>query len=212
MATFSSVPRIGITGNIGSGKTSVCQLFEIMGIPVYYADFHAKRLMTDDSALVAGIRQLLGAAAYLPDGELNRSFVAQAVFGDEAKLRALNALVHPAVGQDGHRWHTSPQNKSYPYTLYEAALLYESGHAAAFDYVIVVTAPEELRLKRVIQRDLTTRQAVLARMTHQWPEEKKIARADFIIQNDSQHSLVQQVWHLHRQLLQLTDRSHVPKQ
>lgn len=196
-----SILQVGITGGIGSGKTTVCQLFETLGIPVYYADIRAKELMVEDPDLAAAIRNTFGEKAYTPEGQLDRAFLAGIVFKDPEKLAQLNGLVHPAVGRDSERWQARQQG--VPYTLREAALIYESGSFKHLDKVIVVTAPRELRLQRVMKRDNTSRSAIEARMSKQMPEEEKAARADFIINNDGKHSLIRQVLEIHRQLLHL---------
>lgn len=190
--------KVGITGGIGSGKTTVCRVFEWLGIPVYYADDRAKWLMTHDAALHEGITELFGAEAYLPDGSLNRSHIAGRAFQDAGILKKLNGLVHPAVHRDGELWH---QSQNAPYTLREAALLYESGGYSLLDKMIVVTAPAELRIQRVTARDGTERAAVEARMAQQWPEEEKVALADYIIRNDGETALLPQILEIHRCLL-----------
>lgn len=188
--------KVGITGGIGSGKTTVCKIFEALGIPVYYADERAKRLMVENADLAAGIRQLLGSDAYFEDGSLNRRYIAQQVFSDPDKLAKLNRLVHPAVGRDGEQWHAA--QKGVPYTLKEAAILFESNSHLLLDKVITVSAPVEMRIARVIARDKVDRAAVEARIREQMPEEERIRRADFVIYNDGTQSLVQQVVDLHR--------------
>lgn len=191
--------KVGITGGIGSGKTTVCKIFETLGIPVYYADDRAKQLMVDAPLLVASIKGIFGEAAYQADGALDRAFIAQAAFSDKEKLQRLNAAVHPAVLEDAVHWHNA-QN-GVPYTLKEAALLIESGGNRLMDRLVVVTAPLALRLARVAARDGVPEAAVKARMDAQMPEEEKIKLADFIIQNDGQHPLVEQVLAIHRRLL-----------
>lgn len=191
----SRILKVGITGGIGSGKTTVCQIFEALGIPVYYADQRAKWLMVHDPALVAGIKQLLGGQAYLADGSLDRAYIARRVFNDAELLQQLNLLVHPAVAKDGERWHCA--QKGVPYTLKEAALLFESGSYQAMDKMITVFAPEEMRLQRVLARDGGEPEAVRARMKNQMPEEEKMRRADFVVYNDGRRSLVQQVLEIH---------------
>ncbi len=190
--------RIGITGNIGSGKTTVCQIFATLGIPIYYADPAARRLMETDPALIRAITKLLGPRAYNPDGSLDRAYVAKQIFGNERLLRPLNNLVHPAVGRDGLRWHRA--QSGVPYTLYEAALIYESSGDRAMDAVIVVRAPEAIRVRRVMERDGVSEADVRARMARQWPEARKVDQADFVIDNDGEHALVPQVLAIHRTL------------
>ena len=143
--------RIGITGGIGSGKTTVCKIFESLGIPVYYADDRAKVLMTENKKLVDEIKKLIGDKSYFEDGSLNRQYIASVVFKNKNKLEQLNSLVHPAVAKDGILWQQS--QSVVPYTLKEAALLIESGSFQALDYLITVWAPKETRIQRVIKRD-----------------------------------------------------------
>ncbi|MFM9949499.1 MAG: dephospho-CoA kinase, partial [Saprospiraceae bacterium] len=171
--------KVGITGGIGSGKTTVCKIFETLGIPVYYADDRAKWLMTHDPELMEAISNTFGQDAYSPEGQLNRAYLAKVIFGDDKKLAELNALVHPAVFRDGSEWHHSQTGA--PYTLREAALLFESGSYRAIDKMVVVTAPQEIRIKRVMERDQVTADAVMARIEKQWPEEEKVKRADYLI-------------------------------
>lgn len=190
--------KVGITGGIGSGKTTVCKIFEALGIPVYYADERAKWLMAHDEALKAAIIEAFSSQAYTGDGSLNRAYLAEVVFGDEQQLQRLNALVHPAVGRDAEAWHE--RQSAAPYTLKEAALLFESGSFRQLDKVITVYAPRELRLQRVMRRDGATREQVEARMARQLPEEEKVRRADYVIYNDGRAPLVRQVWEIHRAL------------
>lgn len=190
--------RIGITGGIGSGKTTACKLFETLGIPVYYADERAKWLMNNDPELRQQLIETFGTETYQEDGTLNRPYLAQLVFNDQNQLNKLNGIVHPAVRTDGILWDEKHQDT--PYTLREAALLYESGIYQLLDQIICVTAPEDIRIARVIARDNTTAEAVKARINKQWPEEKKVALADFIIQNDGNNSLIHQVYNIHHQL------------
>lgn len=193
--------KVGITGGIGSGKTTVCKIFEMLGIPVYYADDRAKWLMTHDPELMRAISNTFGQDAYSPEGQLNRAYLAKVVFGHDEKLAQLNALVHPAVFRDGSEWHHSQTET--PYTLREAALLFESGSYRAIDKMIVVTAPLPLRITRVMERDQVTAAEVMARIEKQWPEEEKVSRADYVIHNDGKQLLVPQVLEIHRSLISI---------
>jgi dephospho-CoA kinase len=197
-STHTIMLKAGITGGIGSGKSTVCRVFEWLGIPVYDADDRAKKLMTEDEQLRSEIRKLMGEEAYLPDGSLNRARIAGIVFQNEDMLRQLNALVHPAVHRDGEAWHL---RQSAPYTLREAALLYESGGFRLLDKMVVVTAPVELRIERVMVRDGVDRSAVEARLAKQWPEEKKVELGDFVIVNDGNRALLPQILEVHRALM-----------
>jgi len=195
--------KIGITGGIGSGKTTACRIFEQLGIPVYYADERAKQLMAEEPELRSEIIRIFGPAAYQADGQLNRQHIAKQAFNDQALLQQLNAAVHPAVARDSQAWHE--QQQKVPYTLKEAALLYESGSDKALDKVIVVSAPEQLRLQRVMQRDRVDEAAVRARMDRQMPQEEKVRRADFVLHNDGKQSLIQQIQRIHQTLQRLRD-------
>lgn len=190
--------RIGITGGIGSGKTTACQIFAALGIPVYYADDRAKWLMQNDPKLVAALKAAFGEKTYTSQGILDRAYLAELVFNNQEQLNILNSIVHPAVREDGIQW--DEQHQDTPYTLREAALLYESGIYQLLDQIITVTAPEALRIQRVMERDGLGAEQVKARIDKQWPEEKKVALADFVIHNDGQHSLIRQVYKIHQQL------------
>jgi dephospho-CoA kinase len=190
--------RVGITGGMGGGKTTVCRIFESLGIPVYYADDEARWLINNEEELKKGILEIFGAKAYAKNGAYDRSFVAKIVFENKEKLAALNALVHPAVERHSRAWHEKQAASGTPYTLKEAALMVESGSHKFLDYLIVVAAPEALRVQRVMQRDGSTEQEVRARMTSQLPEEEKLKLADFVIANDGEKMLIPQVWQIHQ--------------
>ncbi len=183
--------KIGITGGIGSGKSTVCKIFETLNIPIYYADSRAKQIMTESPKLIEKIKTAFGNDAYHADGRLNRGYLANIVFKDIEKLRLLNSFVHPAVHEDYAEWHDSQSD--VPYTLYEAALIFESGGHLRLDSVITVFAPETTRIERVMKRDKTTEEAVRARLEKQMPDEMKVKHADFVIVNDGTHTLVPQV-------------------
>lgn len=191
--------KVGITGGIGSGKTTVCKIFETLGIPVYYADVRAKELMVADADVIQKVSALFGEDAYLSDGTLNRKLLAAKAFQDKSLLQQLNAIVHPAVFQDTLQWFQTHQSKSY--TLYEAAIMYESGSYKMMDKMITVFAPVEDRIARTIKRDQITREDVLERIDKQLPEEEKMRRSDFVIYNDHSQPLIEQVLTIHRQLI-----------
>lgn len=193
--------KVGITGGIGAGKTTVCQLFELLNIPVYYADDRAKALMIEDKELVNQIKSLLGKQAYHDDGSLNRKHIASIVFHDKGKLALLNALVHPAVAKDSQNWFNN--QKKAPFALKEAALLFETGSYKDLDQIITVAAPLELRIERVMKRDNVTRDAVLARIDKQLPQKEKIKQSDIIINNGPEDSLIQQVIQTKNKLIKL---------
>lgn len=177
---------IGITGGIGTGKSFVCGIFRELGYAVYDSDSRAKALMVEHPGIRNGLVQAFGPEAYDAAGNLNRSFIAKAVFGNEAMLAKLNGLVHPAVARDTLKWQQQLQSSSYAklFALKEAAILFESGANRGLDGVIVVTAPPEVRIARVMQRDGITREQVLKRMASQMPQEELVKHADFVIVND----------------------------
>ena len=187
---------IGITGGIGSCKTTVCRLFETLGAPVYYADDRAKAIMVEDPVLVRALQQAFGDEIYDELGNLRRQALADKVFSNPDALDRLNQLVHPAVFKDAAKWMEAHQNA--PYVIREAALLYESGSYRLMDEVVVVWAPEALRIQRVIQRDGLSEQAIRDRMDRQWPDAKKKEMADHVILNDGDHQLIPQVLALHQ--------------
>ena len=182
--------KIGITGGIGSGKTTVCRIFEMLNIPVYYADDRAKWLMQNDPNLKEDILTLLGKNAYLPEGTLNRGYIGEKVFSDKKLLTKLNKLVHPAVFLDGQNWF---KEQTTPYAIKEAALFYETGSYQQMDKMIVVTADREERIRRVMLRDRLERAAVEARMDKQLPEEEKVEKADYVIYNDGREMLIPRI-------------------
>lgn len=193
--------QIGITGGIGSGKSTVARIFQVLGIPVYDADSRAKAVMIQSDSLKKAIITNFGENAYLADGSLNRRFLAEQVFSDGEKTKLINSLVHPAVAQDYEQWLAHQQ--STPYVIREAALMIESGAYRSLDKLIVVTAPEELRLQRIRTRDPQRSEAeIRGIIAKQMPEEEKLKFADFIIYNDEKHSLIEQVWALHKNFLQ----------
>jgi dephospho-CoA kinase len=193
--------KIGITGNIGSGKTTVSKIFEVLGIPVFYADDEAKKVMVNDAILIDDLKQTFGAQSYFEDGSLNRKHIAGIVFNNETELKKLNAIVHPAVFRAFDSW--VPQFKNAPYVLKEAALLFESSSYKMCDRSIMVTAPLELRIARVMLRDGLSRDEILNREARQFSEEKKLQLADYAIKNDNTELVIPQVLALHEQFLEL---------
>jgi dephospho-CoA kinase len=194
--------KIGLTGGMGSGKTTVAHIFEVLGIPVYYADEAAKGLMNEDPALRQQIEKLFGPGVY-KEGKLDRHLLGSLVFSDIEKLRQLNDIVHPATRKDGVRWMSL---QKAPYAIKEAALIFEAGIQSDFDYVIGVTAPESLRISRVIKRDGSSREKVLERIRQQMNEEEKMKRCDFVIANDEKEAVLPQAIRLHEHLLAETNR------
>ena len=186
--------QIGITGGIGSGKSTVCRIFNALGVPVYDADSRAKSLMTTDGIVISEIKKEFGVLSYREDGSVDREYLAQA-FRDEKKLKLLSQLIHPRVAQDYEHWAGEQQSD---YVLKEAALLFEAKSNLALHKIIVVHAPEELRIKRVIHRDpQRTRQQVMDIMRNQLRDEEKLKLADFVIVNDESTLVIPQILDLH---------------
>ncbi len=188
--------KIGLTGGIGSGKSTVAAVFEILGIAVYYADEAAKQIMNEDDALKQEIIKEFGKGAYV-DGRLDRQYISSLVFNDPRKLASLNALVHPATIRNAENW---MKKQSGPYAIKEAALIFESGAHENLDYVIGVSAPEKLRIQRVMKRDNVTEDEVIERMRNQMDEDKKMGLCDFVIRNDEQLLVIPQVLQLHEKI------------
>ena len=192
--------KIGITGGIGSGKSTVAKIFELLGIPVYYADAAAKDIMNRDPELKAQVQQHFGADVYDSNGQLDRKRLGNIVFNDQEKLQLLNSLVHPATIRDSEQW--ALKQKS-PYVLKEAALLFESESFHYLDKIIGVSAPQPLRILRTMQRDKVSRNEVFARMHKQMDETIKMRLCDYVIYNDEQQMVIPQVLKLHEEMLQL---------
>lgn len=192
--------QIGITGGIGSGKSLVCKIFNALGVPSYDADSRAKMVMTTDGILVEAIKKEFGVLSYDAKGTLNRQHLANTVFNQPDKLKRLNQLVHPRVALDYQQWIQSQANVKY--VLKEAALLFESGSYQTLNKIIVVTAPETLRVQRVLIRD-PHRSAEQTKeiIRNQMAEEEKIKKADYVITNDETTLLIPQVLRLHTEFL-----------
>ncbi len=183
--------KIGLTGGIGSGKTTVANIFLQFGIPIYNSDKRAKVLMIENKELVKEIKGLLGDNAYTKEQQLNRSYISEKVFKDKTLLKALNQLVHPKVGEDFKIW--CNKHKFAEIIIKEAAILIESGAFKTLNKIVVVNAPEEVRINRVLNRDNSNLEAVKNRIQHQISEAERNSYADFIINNDGKNSLINQV-------------------
>jgi dephospho-CoA kinase len=191
--------KVGLTGGIGSGKSTVAKVFETLGIPVYYADDAAKKLMNEDAELKKKITDLFGADVY-KNHQLNRQHLAQIVFNNPDKLAQLNALVHPATIQDAAEW---MKKQTTLYCIKEAALIFESDAHKSLDYVIGVYSPTQLRILRVMLRDNITEQQVKQRISKQMNEETKMGLCKFVIKNDEESLIIPQVLKIHQQLIGL---------
>ncbi|MBP2833899.1 dephospho-CoA kinase [Aquimarina sp. U1-2] len=187
---------IGLTGGIGSGKSTVAKMFASLGVATYIADEEAKKLMNLDPGVQQQIIALLGDQSYV-NGKLNRMYIADIVFNDKNKLDHLNAIVHPAVAKHFAAW---KKKQTGSYVIKEAAVLFENGGYKNCDHTILVLAPLEVRIQRVLKRDEVTREQVLSRADNQWEDSKKIPLADFLIHNDDLKNTENQVNKIHMQL------------
>ena len=196
--------RIGLTGGIGSGKTTVARIFEVLGVPVYYADDAAKKLMNEDEKIRGEIIHHFGPESYT-DGKLNRIFIAKQIFSDPEKTKIINSIIHPATIADASKWMNA---QSAPYSIKEAALIFEAHAEKSLDLIVGVTAPVQMRMKRVIQRDTISELDFFSRTEKQMDEEEKMSRCDVIINNDEKELLIPQVISVHENLLNNTERVH----
>lgn len=196
--------KIGVTGGIGSGKTTVCQVFEVLGIPIFYADAVAKQIMHTDKKLQQEIQQAFGKQSYTTEGQLDRKYIAHIVFSDSKKLDTLNAIVHPAVFTAFDNW--AAEQTHVPYVVKEAALLFESKSYKMCDYAVLIQAPLDLKIRRIMQRDDIGLEEVQLRMSRQLTDEQKEPLADFILINDEHKLLVPQIISLHEHFSKLDKR------
>jgi dephospho-CoA kinase len=190
--------KVGLTGNIGSGKTVVAQVFSKLGVPVFFADTEARKLYNNEEIRIK-IKEIFGNKVFSASGQVLTPMLAEIVFQNQELLEQLNRIIHPAVRQYYQDWIN--QNQSARYTIYEAAILFESGHYLDMDKVICVIAPEEVRIKRVILRDHVSRQDVEKRIANQWPEERKTELSDYVIRNDGSEMVIEQVLAVHGRLM-----------
>lgn len=190
---------IGITGGIGSGKSTICKLFNLLGIPVYNADQAAKALMTSNETLKKQLVETFGANVFEANQQINRAYLANLVFNHPEKLAQLNQLVHPAVLADFKCW---IEKQNAPYVVKEAALLFESESYKQCKYTILVESPMELRLERIMRRDKSTKEQIQARIQHQLPDAEKAKLADYLLLNDEKNLLIPQVMALHQHFIE----------
>ncbi|WP_375238842.1 dephospho-CoA kinase [Aurantibacter sp.] len=194
--------KVGLTGGIGSGKTTVANLFSEFGIPIYIADLEAKKLMVTSKVLIRQLKQLLGEEVYVK-GELNRQFVASKIFKDEVLLKKINAIVHPKVARHFKRWFVK---QKAPYVISESALIFENNTQDNYDIVISVIANKDIRIARVVSRDTSNREKVEAIMSHQTTDEIKKEKSDFVIINDEISKTKEIVKKIHNSLLKVSEK------
>jgi dephospho-CoA kinase len=190
--------KAGITGGIGSGKSIVCKVFELLGVPVYYADDKAKQILDENASVHNNIVETFGTGILSTDKKIDRKKLASIVFNDQEKLSQLNGIVHPAVAADFIKW--CEMHKHHSYILKEAAILFESGAYKNVDRIITVTAPLDIRIKRVMARDNVTQQDVTDRIARQMSDEEKISRSSWVINNDEQQLMIPQIIRIHNEL------------
>ncbi len=189
--------KVGITGGIGSGKSTVCKVFSVLGVPVFYADTTAKQLMNSEPQLREQLVRLFGPAVYLPDQTIDRKYLAGIVFSDKSLLEKLNHIVHPAVRKAFDDWCL---RQNAPYILHEAAILFESGFYKMMDKTIMVYTDEHERIERVVKRDKISAEMVTQRMKNQWPDEEKIKLADYVIGNNDRELIIPQIVEIDKKL------------
>ena len=194
--------QVGVTGGIGVGKTTVGQIFETLGAPIYKSDDRAKILMNSNDQLKSQIIEAFGYDAYNRDKHLNRSYLATVVFNNPKKLQVLNSLVHPAVLEDYRNWFSEQNN--VPYTIKEAALMFETDSHKSMDCIIVVTCPINLRIDRIVKRDHMKRDEVLKRIENQMSDKQRLEKAQYRVKNDGKQSIIKQTIDLHHKFLNLS--------
>lgn len=194
--------QVGVTGGIGVGKTTVGQIFETLGAPIYKSDDRAKILMNSSDELKSQIIEAFGYDAYNRDKQLNRSYLATVVFNNPKKLQVLNSLVHPTVLEDYRNWFSEQNN--VPYTIKEAALMFETDSHKSMDCIIVVTCPINLRIDRIVKRDHMKRDEVLKRIENQMSDKQRLEKAQYRVKNDGKQSIIKQTIDLHYKFLNLS--------
>lgn len=189
---------VGITGGIGSGKTTVCRVFEVLGTPVFEADSAAKKLLNTDEEIKSGLIHLFGRDIFTPEGIIDRKKLAGIIFNNPIQLTKMNQLVHPVVRKEFLKW--AHQYEHAPYIIHEAAILFESGFHKMMDFSILVFAPEEERIRRVMKREGVSKKEVVERIKHQFSEEKKQKMATFVLENDNRHLLIPEIMKIDKNL------------
>ena len=193
--------KIGLTGSIGSGKTTVASAFRALGVPVYIADIEAKKFLFDP-VVISLIVELAGREVLTSEGAIDRKALAGKVFSNPERLEGLNAIIHPRVRQNFMQW--VEKHHLHPYVMQESAITFESGFYTMFDLIVVVAAPQEERIQRVLRRDGFTREMVLERIDNQWSEHIKVEKADFVIQNSDTDMVLPQLLKIHHELLNIS--------
>ena len=191
--------KVGLTGGIGSGKTTVANYFIELGVPVYFADDEAKKLMNTSTYIKNMLTREFGEKTY-ENGELNRKYLASIVFHDTSKLNIINGIVHPAVAKHFTKWLKKQKTN---YIIQENAILFENKTSSIFDYIITVTAPIDVKIERILKRDTSSKNDILSRMKNQWDDNRKIGLSDFVIHNIDLADTREQVGQIHKKLLKI---------
>jgi dephospho-CoA kinase len=200
---YKRVMKLGVTGGIGSGKTTVCRVFNVLGIPVFSADPEAKKIMETDEGIMRRINSIAGKNLYL-NGSLDRMELAALIFNDQSLLEKVNSLVHPVVLDNFSEWE---KEQEAPYVIMEAAILFESGASKLVDRIATVVAPEEERVNRVINRNTLTREQVLERIRNQMDDETRVKLSDYVIHNSENDMIIPAILKIHKELLNIIKTS-----
>jgi len=197
--------KVGITGGIGSGKSTICNFFELLNIPIYYADFASKYLLNNNLSLKKKLIDAFGTEIYFENGMINKSIFSKIIFSDKNLLEKANSIIHPAVADDYKKW--SQKHESFNYTLKEAAILFETGLNKEMDFVITVYTPIDERIERIKKRDNFTDQQIMERINNQMSDEIKIKNSDFVIYNSFDKFVIPQILEIHQKLTKKYDRN-----
>lgn len=192
--------KVGVTGGIGAGKTTVCRIFEQIGIPVYYSDLEARKLMISNELIIGSLKNLFGSDIYINEGNIDRKKLAGIIFKDKLALHKVNSIVHPEVRKHFATW-AEQQNSLY--VIQESAILFESNLNKLFDKIIMVTAPFEMKIERVVKRDRVNREKVIERINNQIDDSEKILSSDFVINTDGTRPIESQLFEIHKKILNL---------
>lgn len=202
---MSKIGKVGLTGGIGSGKSTVAKIFEEFQIPIYYADIRAALITKHNEQIIDAIKETFGNDIFDKKGMLNRKLLAERAFKEAKQTEKLNDIIHPFVLEDFKNWYD--EQVGVPYVLKEAAIMFESNSYKEMDKIITVYAPLELRIQRVMERDNISREAIQARIDKQMNEEEKIKRADYVIYNDGEQMLIPQVLKIHQELTEFFSKN-----
>jgi len=192
--------KVGLTGGIGSGKSTITQLLTTIGVPVYISDIRSKELTQNNCEIRQGLKEILGNDIYGADGTLNKKKMAQMIFNDKALLERVNGLIHPIVHKDFDMWAAEQEKRGVPYVVNEAAIMVENGGYKRMDKLIVITAPLEQRIARTMARDNASREQILSRINNQMPDEEKTKKADYVITTDDKHFILPEILAIHNKL------------